>query len=239
MQCCSLRSSEPSCLKLTITTSLASISSAKFLSLRQPFYLPKLIWDFCVDEPGIMVGPNTLPFLHFSISAPTLTYHDAWNRRDAPRELRALSARFSLSLYCSQRLYSVTSRRGSNDQWLGRSLKQAGQMLIAPSARHVSVVLPFKSEFSTAPLTIFLACILYFCHLFPSTFSTVSQHLRRDLGRAHLVIGFIAPLGTQVRWLVIFNSCDLFHFISKCVKIVSSWSRTRSTVVSPRSLHAR
>ena len=31
------------------------------------------------DEPGIVVGPDTLPFLHFSISAPTLTYHDAQN----------------------------------------------------------------------------------------------------------------------------------------------------------------
>ena len=41
-----------------------------------------------IDEPGIVVGPDTLPFLHFSISAPMLTYHDAWNRRDAPRELR-------------------------------------------------------------------------------------------------------------------------------------------------------
>ena len=49
---------------------------------------------------------------------------------------RALDARFSLSLYCSRRLYSVMSRRGSNDQWLGQSLKQAGQMLIAPSATH-------------------------------------------------------------------------------------------------------
>ena len=39
------------------------------------------------DEPGIMVGPNTLPFLHFSISALTLTYHDAWNRHDAPHKL--------------------------------------------------------------------------------------------------------------------------------------------------------
>ena len=72
------------------------------------------------------------------------------------------NARFSLSLYCLRRLYSVMSRRWTNDQWLGRSLKQAGQTLIAPSARHVSVVLPFEGESSTAPLTIFLACILYF-----------------------------------------------------------------------------
>ena len=117
----------------------------------------------------------------------------------------ALNAWFSLSLYCSRRLYSVMSRRGSNDQWLGRSLKQAGQMLIAPSATHVSVVLPFEGESSTAPLTVFLACILYFCHLFLSSFSTISQHVRRSLGWARLVIGFIAPLGTQVRRLVIFK----------------------------------
>ena len=78
-------------------------------------------------------------------------------------------------------------------------------MLIAPSARHVSVVLPFEGESSTAPLTVFLACILYFCHLFLSSFSTVSRHLRRDLGRARLIIGFITPLGTQVRRLVIFK----------------------------------
>ena len=109
------------------------------------------------------------------------------------------NARFSLSLYCSRRLYSVTSRRWTNDQWLSRSLKQAGQMLIAPSARHVSVVLPFEGESSTASLTVFLACILYFCHLFPSSFSTVSRNLRCDLERARLVMGFIAPLGTQVR----------------------------------------
>ena len=46
------------------------------------------------DEPGTVVGPNTLPLLHFSISAPTLTYHDAQNRHDTSRE-RAQS-RFSL-----------------------------------------------------------------------------------------------------------------------------------------------
>ena len=118
---------------------------------------------------------------------------------------RMLNARFSLSLYCSRRLYLVTSRRGSNDQWLSWSLKQAGQTLIAPSATHVSVVLPFKGESSTTPLTVFLACILYFCHLFPSSFSTISRHVRRSLGRARPVIGFIAPLGTQVRQLVIFK----------------------------------
>ena len=74
----------------------------------------------------------------------------------------AFNAQFSISLYCSRRLYSVTSRRWTNDQWLGQSLKQAGQTLIVPSATHVSVVLPFKGESSTAPLTIFLARILYF-----------------------------------------------------------------------------
>ena len=37
------------------------------------------------------------------------------------------------------------------------------------------------------------------------SFSTVSRHLRRDLEQARLVIGFIAPLGTQVRRLVIFK----------------------------------
>ena len=73
-----------------------------------------------------------------------------------------LNAQFSLSLYCLQRLYSVASRRWTNDQWLGRSSKQAGQVLIAPSATHVSVVLPFKGESSTTPLTVFLARILYF-----------------------------------------------------------------------------
>ena len=74
----------------------------------------------------------------------------------------AFNARFSLSLYCLRRLYLVTSRRWTNDQWLGQSLKQAGQALITPSATHVSVVLPFKGESSTAPLTVFLARILYF-----------------------------------------------------------------------------
>ena len=74
----------------------------------------------------------------------------------------ALNARFSLSLYCLRRLYLVTSRRWTNDQWLGRSSKQAGQTLIMLSATHVSVDLPFEGESSTAPLTVFLACILYF-----------------------------------------------------------------------------
>ena len=41
-----------------------------------------------IDEPSILVCLDTLPFSHFSISAPTLTYHDARNRRDASRELR-------------------------------------------------------------------------------------------------------------------------------------------------------
>ena len=117
----------------------------------------------------------------------------------------ALNARFSLSLYCLRCLYLVTSRRGSNDQWLSQSLKQAGQMLIMPSTTHVSVILPFEGKSSTAPLAIFLACILYFCHLFPSSFSTVSRHVRRGLGWARPVIGFIAPLSTQVRQLVIFK----------------------------------
>ena len=40
-----------------------------------------------VDEPSILVCLDTLPFSHFSISAPTLTYHDARNRRDVSREL--------------------------------------------------------------------------------------------------------------------------------------------------------
>ena len=35
-------------------------------------------------------------------------------------------------------------------------------MLIAPSATLVSLILPFKGESSTAPLTVFLAGILYF-----------------------------------------------------------------------------
>ena len=38
------------------------------------------------DEPSILVCLDTLPFSHFSISTPTLTYHDAWNRRDVSRE---------------------------------------------------------------------------------------------------------------------------------------------------------
>ena len=115
------------------------------------------------------------------------------------------NARFSLSLYCSQRLYSVTSRRWTNDQWLGWSSKHAGQTLITLSATHVSVDLPFEGESHTAPLTIFLACILYFCHLFLSSFSIVSRHIRRSLGRARPIIGFIVLLSTQVRRLVIFK----------------------------------
>ena len=43
-------------------------------------------WGGHGDEPGILVWLDTLPFSHFSISAPTLTYHDAWNRRDTSRE---------------------------------------------------------------------------------------------------------------------------------------------------------
>ena len=50
--------------------------------------LDEKITPGAVDEPGILVCLDTLPFLHFSISTLTLTYHDAWNRRDASRELR-------------------------------------------------------------------------------------------------------------------------------------------------------
>ena len=176
---------------------------------KKAIYTKGRIWPNATlsgDEPGIVVGPNTLPFFAFLVF-PLWRWLTMMHRTDAMLHAiaRALNAWFSLSLYCSRRLYSVTSRRGSNDQWLGRSLKQAGQMLIAPSTRHVSVVLPFEGKSSTTPLTVFLACILYFCHLFPSSFSTVSQHLRCDLGRARLIIGFIAPLGTQVRQLVIFK----------------------------------
>ena len=92
-----------------------------------------------------------------------------------------LNARFSLSLYCSRHLYSVTSRRGSNDQWLSRSLKQAGQILIAPPRN---------------------TCLSRFTFW---SFSTLSRHVQHGLGQAHLVIGFIALLGTQVRQLVIFK----------------------------------
>ena len=46
-----------------------------------------------IDEPGIMVGPNTLPFLRFSISALTLTYYDARNQCDASREHSKLNFR--------------------------------------------------------------------------------------------------------------------------------------------------
>ena len=74
----------------------------------------------------------------------------------------ALNAQFSLSLYCSQHLYSVTSRKGSNDYWLSWSLKWAGQTFIAPSTTHVSVILPFESKSSTTPLIIFLVGMLYF-----------------------------------------------------------------------------
>ena len=136
------------------------------------------------DEPGIVVWLNTLPFSHFSISALTLTYYYAQNWRNASHGLRepmwsrALKTQFSLSLYCLQRLYSVMSRRGSNDQWLSQSSKQAGQMLILPSATHVSVILSFEGESSTAPLTFFFASILYFVICFqvvsqpsPNTFS--------------------------------------------------------------------
>ena len=88
------------------------------------------------------------------------------------------------------------SRRWTNDQWLGRSLKQAGQTLIAPSARHVSVVLPFEGESSTTLLTIFLACILYCPFLYgsngdgdmPSVALPIFQEVTRDRGS-------VAPLG--------------------------------------------
>ena len=151
----------------------------------------------------------------------------------------AFNARFSLSLYYLRRLYLVTSRRWTNDQWLGRSLKQAGQTLFAPSATHVSVVLPFEGESSTAPLTVFLACILYFCHLFPSSFSTVSQHLRRDLGRARLVIGFIAPLGTQVRRLVIFKLLRPVSFYFYMCKKLYPADRARGQRWFHREVRAR
>ena len=127
------------------------------------------------------------------------------HKTDAALHTSALNARFSSSLYCSRCLYLVTSRRGSNDQWLSWSSKQAGQTLITLSATHVSVDLPFEGKSSTAPLTVFLACILYFCHLFSSSFSTFSQHVRRGLRRAQPVIGFIVLPGTQVRRLVIFK----------------------------------
>ena len=55
-----------------------------------------------------------------------------------------LNAWFLLSLYCSWCLYSVTSRRWTNDHWLNQSLKWAGQTLIMPSTTHVSVNLPFE-----------------------------------------------------------------------------------------------
>ena len=148
---------------------------------------------------------DPIPF-HFCISVfPLRHWLTMMHGTDMMLHASAFNARFSLSLYCLWHLYLVTSRRWTNDQWLGRSLKQAGQTLIAPSATHVSVVLPFKGESSTAPLTVFLACILYFCHLFPSSFSTISWHLRRNLGWACPVIGSIALLGTQVRRLVIFK----------------------------------
>ena len=43
-----------------------------------------------------------------------------------------LNARFSLSLYCSRHLYSVTSRRWTNDHWLSQSTEWAGQRSSCP-----------------------------------------------------------------------------------------------------------
>ena len=148
---------------------------------------------------------DPIPF-HFCILVfPLRHWLTMMHETDAALHASTLNARFSLSLYCSWHLYSVTSRRGSNDQWLSWSSKQAGQTLIVLSATHVSVDLPFEGKSSTAPLTVFLACILYFCHLFSSSFSTVSRHVRRGLGWAHPIIGFITLPGTQVRRLVIFK----------------------------------
>ena len=71
--------------------------------------------------------------------------------------------------------------------------------IIVSSATHVSVVLPFKGKSSTMPLIVFLYWYTVFCHMFPSSFSTVSQHVWCGLGQAHLVIGLITPPSTQVR----------------------------------------
>ena len=135
---------------------------------------------------------------------------------------RVLNAQFSLSLYCSRRLYSVTSRGGSNDQWLSQSLKQAGQMLIVPSTTHVSVVLPFEGKSSAAPLTVFLACILYFVICFRVVFDcqptcSAWPKVSPPRHRIHCAARHTSQMTCHFQ-----NSCDLFHFISKCVKIVSS-----------------
>ena len=156
---------------------------------------------------------DSIPFyFHIvSISALMLTYYDAWNWCDTSHKLHEptrshlLNAWFPLSLYCSWCLYSVMSRRWTNDHQLGRSSMWAGQTLIAPSKTHVSVVLPFEGKSSTAPLTIFLCWYTIFCHMFLNSFLTIGWHVWCGLGQAHLTIGLIAPPGMQVKRLVVFK----------------------------------
>ena len=84
-------------------------------------YIHQMVHQTHSDEPSIMVWLNTLLFLHFGISALTLTYYDAqyWHNASCklcePLRSCALNAQFLLSLYCSQCLYLVILRRGSND----------------------------------------------------------------------------------------------------------------------------
>ena len=124
----------------------------------------------------------------------------------------------------SKRRATGVTAVGTLGPWHYPTLGAGWTTLIAPSAKLVSVILPFKGESSTVPLIIFLCWYTIFCHMFLSSFLTISWHIWHALGWACLIIGFIVPPSTQVRQLVIFQLYRLvsFYFYSckYCIQLI-------------------
>ena len=87
-------------------------------------YRLQILWNWVHMVMCLASWYDSIPFYFctFNISALMLTYYYARNRCDTPMRAvqahviaRTLNARFSLSLYCLWHLYSVTSRRWTND----------------------------------------------------------------------------------------------------------------------------
>ena len=145
-------------------------------------FLVFLLWCW----PTMMHGTNMMPH------ASCVSLHDHSH----------LMLDFLLSLYCSQHLYLVTSRRWTSDQQLSQSLGWPRQCSLHPP-QHMSQSFSLsKVSLVQCPLSFFLVPYIVFCHMFPNSFLNVSQYIWCSLG-SWLVIGLIVLPSIQVRWLVV------------------------------------
>ena len=107
------------------------------------------------NEPSTVVWLNTLLLMHGSDVMPHMSCTSPHNHSCSMFD-------FSLSLYCSWCLYSVTSRRWTNDHQFSQSLEQAGQCSSHPPQNMSQSFYLSKVGLVQCPLSFFFVCILYF-----------------------------------------------------------------------------